>query len=79
MTTDPAKQVHVYTPAHVITQLQLLFFSALAFASLMLSGLYPPELRSVNLDADWFVRRGARGVWRGALAKNEKKKIPVSR
>ena len=67
MVTDPALQVHVYTPAHVITQLQLLFFSALAFASLMLTGLYPPELPSVNLDADWIVRRGAQRAWRGAL------------
>jgi multicomponent Na+:H+ antiporter subunit D len=67
MLTDPAKQVVVYTPAHVITQLQLLFFSALAFASLMLTGLYPPELHSVNLDADWLLRRGGKRVWRGSL------------
>jgi multicomponent Na+:H+ antiporter subunit D len=40
----------------VIAQLQLLFFSALAFAWLKLSGLYPPELRSVNLDAEWMYR-----------------------
>ena len=40
-----------YTAGHVLTQLQLLFFSALAFAWLMLSGVYPPELRSTNLDA----------------------------
>ena len=49
-----------YTPydaSHVIAQLQLLFFSALAFAWLKLSGLYPPELRSVNLDAEWIYRR----------------------
>jgi multicomponent Na+:H+ antiporter subunit D len=49
-----------YTPydaTHVIAQLQLLFFSALAFAWLKLSGLYPPELRSVNLDAEWIYRR----------------------
>ncbi|MEM7165220.1 MAG: Na(+)/H(+) antiporter subunit D [Planctomycetota bacterium] len=49
-----------YTAMHIITQLQLLFFSALAFASLMLTGLYPPELRSVNLDFDWFFRKGGR-------------------
>jgi multicomponent Na+:H+ antiporter subunit D len=46
-----------YTLTHVITQTQLLFFSALAFALLMLAGLYPPELKLVNLDADWLVRR----------------------
>ncbi|MDE0255539.1 MAG: Na(+)/H(+) antiporter subunit D [Rhodospirillaceae bacterium] len=47
-----------YTTAHVVTQLQLLLFSALAFAVLMRTGLYPPELRSVNLDIDWVYRRG---------------------
>jgi multicomponent Na+:H+ antiporter subunit D len=46
-----------YTSGHVISQVQLLFFSALAFTWLKLSGLYPPELRSVNLDADWIYRR----------------------
>ena len=49
-----------YTPydaTHVIAQLQLLFFSALAFTWLKLSGIYPPELRSVNLDAEWVYRR----------------------
>ena len=46
-----------YTPAHVLTQLQLLLFSALAFSVLMRTGLYPPELRAVNLDSDWFYRK----------------------
>jgi len=49
-----------YTPydaTHVIAQLQLLFFSALAFTWLKLSGIYPPELRSVNLDVEWIYRR----------------------
>ncbi len=46
-----------YTTAHVITQLQLLMFSALAFAFLMLKGLYPPELKSTNLDFDWVYRK----------------------
>ncbi|MEX2494670.1 MAG: Na(+)/H(+) antiporter subunit D, partial [Woeseia sp.] len=50
-----------YTYPHVIVQVQLLLFSALAFAWLKLSGIYPAELRSVNLDADWLYRRlGAR-------------------
>ncbi len=48
-----------YTTAHVVAQLQLLAFSALAFALLMLSGIYPSEKRMINLDADWFYRRGA--------------------
>jgi multicomponent Na+:H+ antiporter subunit D len=46
-----------YTATHVIAQLQLLLFSALAFTWLKLSGLYPPELPSVNLDAEWLYRR----------------------
>jgi len=52
-----------YTSPHVLAQLQLLVFSALAFAWLMRTGIYPPELRSVNLDSDWVYRRlGARLV-----------------
>ncbi|MEQ8859762.1 MAG: Na(+)/H(+) antiporter subunit D [Pseudomonadales bacterium] len=46
-----------YTAAHILTQCQLLFFSALAFAWLNLRGLYPPELPSTNLDVDWSYRR----------------------
>jgi multicomponent Na+:H+ antiporter subunit D len=46
-----------YTTTHVITQLQLLMFSALAFTVLMRTGIYPPELRAVNLDWDWTYRR----------------------
>jgi multicomponent Na+:H+ antiporter subunit D len=46
-----------YTSSHVISQVQILFFSALAFTWLKLTGLYPPELRSVNLDAEWIYRR----------------------
>ena len=42
---------------HVVAQLQLLFLSALAFTLLMRTGIYPPELRSTNLDFDWFYRR----------------------
>ncbi|WP_461210562.1 Na(+)/H(+) antiporter subunit D [Desulfocurvus sp. DL9XJH121] len=49
-----------YTAPHVLSQLQLLFFSALAFTLLMLSGLYPAEMRCVNLDADLLYRFGGR-------------------
>ena len=48
---------NAYTYNHVVIQLQLLCFSALAFAWLKLSGLYPPELISINLDSDWLYRR----------------------
>nr|WP_325250742.1 Na(+)/H(+) antiporter subunit D [Amylibacter sp.] len=67
-----------YTTTHVITQLQLLFFSALAFAVLMKTGIYPPELKSVNLDTDWTYRKAlpkvlaycawvVASVWNGLL------------
>jgi len=46
-----------YDFTHVIAQLQLLFFAALAFVWLNLRGLYPPELSAVNLDSDWTYRR----------------------
>jgi len=49
-----------YTGAHVVAQLQLLMFAALAFYLLVRSGRYPSEIRSVNLDTDWFYRKGAR-------------------
>jgi multicomponent Na+:H+ antiporter subunit D len=48
-----------FDASHVIAQIQLLFFGALAFIWLKLSGIYPPELRSVNLDAEWLYRRFA--------------------
>jgi multicomponent Na+:H+ antiporter subunit D len=51
-----------YTLDHVVAQVQLLFLSALAFTLLMRTGIYPPELRSVNLDAEWFYRRLGRQV-----------------
>lgn len=45
-----------YDVTHTLTQLQLLFFSALAFVWLNKKGLYPPELKSVNLDVEWLYR-----------------------
>jgi multicomponent Na+:H+ antiporter subunit D len=67
---------HVYSLEHVTTQVQLLLWSALAFTVLMRTGIYPPELRSTNLDVDWLYRRpgrdslvalsaGAAAAWRG--------------
>lgn len=46
-----------YDITHVLTQLQLLFFSALAFVWLQKKGLYPPELRSINIDIEWSYRK----------------------
>ena len=68
-----------YDVTHVVTQLQVLFFSALAFVTLMLTKVYPPELPSTNLDVDWLWRRmipavagppvrAASVVWSGTLA-----------
>jgi multicomponent Na+:H+ antiporter subunit D len=65
-----------YTTAHVVTQLQLLLFAGFAFALLIRLGLYPAELRSINLDFDWLYRRflpelfglaahQTRHLWRG--------------
>ena len=53
-----------YTTTHVITQLQLLLFSALAFAVLKRTGIYPPELKATNIDTDWFYRGLPKLVWR---------------
>ena len=52
---------HPYEATHVITQIEILLFSALAFTLLNLWGKYPPELPSVNLDADWIYRKAGRG------------------
>ncbi|MCP4111192.1 MAG: Na(+)/H(+) antiporter subunit D [Desulfobacteraceae bacterium] len=49
-----------YTGAHVVGQLQLLMFGALAFCLLILSGNYPAEMRAINLDTDWFYRKGSK-------------------
>ena len=53
-----------YDATHVLAQTQLLCFSALAFAWLRWTGLYPAEVPSTNLDVDWLWRvPGLRG-WR---------------
>ena len=53
-----------YTAAHVVGQLQLLMFGALAFCLLILSGYYPAEMRAINLDTDWFYRKLSRRIFR---------------
>ena len=55
-----------YTLSHVMSQTELLFFSALAFTLLLLAGIYPAEIRAVNVDSDWFYRKGARLFYRAA-------------
>jgi multicomponent Na+:H+ antiporter subunit D len=65
---------HAYTFEHVATQMQLLLFAILAFMLLVRFKLYPDEVRSTNLDVDWFWRvpgrvllmrtvRGTAGLW----------------
>jgi multicomponent Na+:H+ antiporter subunit D len=53
-----------YSISHVLAQSQLLIFSALAFTLLLLAGIYPAEIRSVNVDADWIYRKGGRQIYR---------------
>ncbi|MPY80205.1 MAG: Na(+)/H(+) antiporter subunit D [Actinophytocola sp.] len=55
-----------YTASHVITQAQLVLFAAAAFSFLYRRGLYPPEIRSVNLDADVVYRRALPYGWHTA-------------
>lgn len=46
-----------YTMAHVVTQSQLLVFAVLGVFVLIRTGIYPPEVKSVNLDFDWTYRK----------------------
>lgn len=46
-----------YTATHVLTQMQLLLFAILGVAALMLTGYYPPEVRGINIDAEWSYRK----------------------
>jgi len=47
-----------YTVDHVVGHLLLLLSGAAAFIILLIKGYYPREQRSVNLDVDWFYRKG---------------------
>ncbi|MBU0673841.1 MAG: Na(+)/H(+) antiporter subunit D [Proteobacteria bacterium] len=55
-----------YNYSHVMSQTQLLFFSALAFTMLLRAGIYPAEIRATNLDSDWFYRKGGRLFFAGS-------------
>ena len=46
-----------YDMTHVIVQMQMLFFGALAVFWMMRSGRYPAEENAINLDVDWIYRR----------------------
>jgi multicomponent Na+:H+ antiporter subunit D len=58
-----------YTAPHVINQLQLLLLAAMAFTMLIRTGLYPPEVASVNLDADVAYRRIMPSAWNALMQK----------
>jgi multicomponent Na+:H+ antiporter subunit D len=51
-----------------VGQLQLLLFSAVAFVFLQKTGLYPPELRSLNIDVDWIYRKALPACFRSGQA-----------
>jgi multicomponent Na+:H+ antiporter subunit D len=57
-----------YTGAHVVGQLQLLMFGVLAFYLMLKAGKYPSEVAAINLDVDWFYRKGT-PVFTNAIAK----------
>lgn len=59
---------HPYDATHVLTQTQLLFFGALAFVGLQKFRIYPAELRSTNIDAEWGYRWVAPRVVQGVGA-----------
>ncbi len=56
-----------YTVEHVISQSQLLLFAMLAFTFLMRTGLYPPELPSLNVDFDVVYRKGLPALTRACV------------
>jgi multicomponent Na+:H+ antiporter subunit D len=59
---------NAYDFTHVVTQFELLLFAALAFGLLLKMGVYPAELKSVNLDFDWFYRRLIPNFIKGTLS-----------
>ena len=61
-----------YTATHLVSTAQLLVFAVLAFCVLMRSGVYPPELRAINLDTDWVYRRALPVLWSSASGAGER-------
>lgn len=58
---------HAYSLTHIVTQMQLLMFAAVAVFGLMLLKKYPAEVPSVNIDADVIWRKGLVGIWKRAI------------
>ncbi len=57
-----------FTFEHVLTQVQLLAFAVLAVVALHKSGLYPDEIPSRNIDAEWTYRKALPAVSGAVLA-----------
>ena len=60
-----------YALPHVAEYLQLLLWAVLAFAILIITKWYPPEIAATNLDTDWFWRVPGRAIlgWTAATAR----------
>lgn len=58
---------HPYTAGHVINQIQLLFFTGLAFAILIRFKIYPLDKNSINLDFDIVYRRWLPALYKWGL------------
>ncbi|MDZ4762799.1 MAG: Na(+)/H(+) antiporter subunit D [Alphaproteobacteria bacterium] len=56
----------LFTPAHILQQLQVLLFAVLAFLLLKRFRLHPPPQEGVILDAEWLWRKAAPVVLRRA-------------
>ncbi|MET0546599.1 MAG: Na(+)/H(+) antiporter subunit D [Caulobacterales bacterium] len=64
----PAPVNHdTFSVSHVLVQLQLLSFAALAFVALRRFGVHPHARDGILLDVDWFVRRPGRVLARWAM------------
>lgn len=64
MLPNGAGGYHPYDATHLITQFEILLFSALSYMVLHLKGNNLPELPSVNLDVDWIYRKAGRRFMR---------------
>ncbi len=53
-----------YSLSHVLSQFQILLFGTLGLYILMKTGFYPYDKPSINLELDWFYRRGAALLFR---------------
>lgn len=53
-----------YTAEHILVQTELLLYSALAVALLLLAGVYPAEIRAKNLDFDLVLNGAGRAIGR---------------